>query len=125
MSEDPVSMATIIAAVTAALGGYLALGFLLARRIPMQHLATVLHGLGGTAVLAVLLWAGVPGSMPQVGGGPDFPTIGFWLLVPSAGLGLVALASRCTRRPLRGLASGAHACVAIFGITVFLAAVAM
>lgn len=125
MSEDPASMATIIAAVTAALGGSIPLGFLLARRMPMQRLATALHGLGATAVLAVLLWAGIPGSMPQVDDGPDFPKIGFWLLVPAVGLGLVALACRRTRRTLRGLAIGTHACVAIFGLTVFLAAVAM
>lgn len=124
MSDEPVSIATVLSVLTAGLGGYGAVGFLLVRAMPTQRTATILHGLGAAAVLLLLLGAGVLSATPAPGRGPDFLAISFWLLVPAAALGLAALASRRAGRGLRGLLIGAHACVAVFGVTVLLAAAA-
>lgn len=125
MLNDAAAFATVLGAVTALLGGYVALGFMLKRAMPLQRLATCLHGLGAFAVVTVLWWASfMPSSTVGAGRGPAFLSIGFWMLAPAVVLGLGALATRHRQRPVRGLAIGAHASVAIFGITILLAAAA-
>lgn len=114
--------ATVVGVATALLGAWIALSFLLRRPLQARRIVTVLHGLGAAATLGLLLWERVLPTDAGATQGANFLAIGFWMLVPAAGLGGLALASRRSDRSVRELAIGAHATLAVFAVAVLLAA---
>lgn len=126
MPTFPVDLFTItvvIACTTAALGGWLALAFLLPRPLPACRCAAWLHGAGAAVALAaiVVLQYGGTEVQSETAPGPDFVAVGSWLLFLAAGMGAVTLAARRQSRVLRGAAMGAHAGLAVFGVVALLA----
>lgn len=120
---DLLTITVVVACTTAALGGWLALAFLLRWAVPGRTWASVFHGSGALLTLVAVATGyfrsrGEPAS-PAIG--PDFLALAFWLLAPAALLGILTLATRRRPRATRGAAMGVHACLAIFGIVVLLA----